>query len=117
MGMYHSTYFAYGVHVPPIEGKYAWAEAEHVEAELPQHKEQSPDVGYLTAGDYDEDFLFLTTECTEVDLGQWEHVTPQSHTPERLADWDRQLAAAVEALGYSDRDVSAPGWLCIPDLS
>jgi hypothetical protein len=113
MGMYHSTYFAYGVHVDASP----YAEAERLEEEIPKHKDQLPDVGFLMAGHYDDDRLFLTTQCTEVRLGKWEHVTPQSETGVQLADWNRQLAAAVEALGYGDRAVSAPGWLCIPDLS
>ena len=113
MGMYHSTYFAYGVHVDVSP----YAEAERLEEEMPQHKGQIPDVGYLMAGAYDQDQLFLTTACTEVDLGKWEHVTPQSHTAEQLATWNRQLSDAVDLLGYGDRAVSAPGWLCVPDLS
>lgn len=117
MGMYHTTYFAYGVHVSLVEGRYAWAEAEHCEAGLRQHKDQLPDVRFLTAGDYDNDQLFLTTECNTVEYGEWMHVTPQSHTAEQLAAWDRQLSDAVDLLGYGDRAVSAPGWLCVPDLS
>lgn len=117
MGMYHTTYFAYGIHVPLIEGRYAWAEAEHCDITLLQHKEQFPDVRYLTAGDYDEDCLFITTQCRAVEYGEWVHVTPQTHTGVQLAEWNRQLCAAVEALGYGDRDVSAPGWLCVADLS
>jgi hypothetical protein len=111
MGMYHSTYFAYGVHVAGGD------DHERLEEEFPKHKGQIPDVGYLFAGNYDRDQLFLTTVCTEVDLGEWKHVTPQSHTAEQLAAWDRQLSDAVDLLGYGDRAVSAPGWLCVPDLS
>lgn len=117
MGMYHSTYFAYGIHVPLIEGRLPWEESEHCEAALAQHKDQLPHVRFLTAGDYDADRLFLTTQCKTVEYGEWMHVTRESHDPALIAEWDRQLTAAVDALGYSDRWVSAPGWLCIPDLS
>lgn len=117
MGMYHSTYFAYGVNVPLLPGRLPWEESEHCETGLHQHKDQLPDVRFLTAGDYDDDRLFLTTQCKTVEYGEWMHVTPESHAAEQIADWNRQLAAAVEALGYGDRAVSAPGWLCIPDLS
>lgn len=117
MGFSRSTYFGYGVHVQLVEGRHAWAEAEHCEEQIPQHKAQIPDVGHLTAGDYDNDQLFLMTECAEVEYGEWQHVTPQSHTAEQLAAWDRQLSDAVDLLGYGNRAVSAPGWLCIPDLS
>lgn len=113
MGFDHSTYFAYGIHV--TTDRYAWHESDHAETELPKIKKDCPDVGYLTAGDYDRDMFFLVTRSNEVGLGKFEHVTPQTASPEQIADWDRQLIAAAMALGY--RDTSAPGWLVIPDCS
>lgn len=116
MGMDHSTYFAYGVHIPISE--YAWEETERLDKELTPLADQCPDVGYLTAGDYDADRLFLVTKSDEVKLGTFEHVTPNTVTPEQIADWNRQLATAVHALGYADLpDLDAPGWLCVPDVS
>jgi hypothetical protein len=113
MGMYHSTYFAYGMHIP-FDG-YPWEEGERADTVLAGIKEQCPDVGHLCAGDYDRDMYFLVTECTEVNLGEFKHVTPQAADTEQLAIWNRQLAAAAEALGYA---VSAePGWLTVPDVS
>lgn len=118
MGMYHSTYFAYGVHIPLPDDAPVWEESNRIDLMLQAHAEQCPDVGHLTAGPYDADFLFLTTKCAEVDLGKFERVTPESHDTEQLADWNRQLAHAVQALGYHDLPgISAPGWICIPDLS
>jgi hypothetical protein len=113
MGCYHSTYFAYGIHIPG-DGS-AWEEAERADDELKKIKADCPDVGHLSAGDYDRDFFFLVTKCSEVRLGKFEHVTPQTATAEQLADWDRQLIAAATALGYAN--TSAPGWLVVPDLS
>lgn len=113
MGMYHSTYFAYGIHIPT--DRPAWEESERAETELAKIKGQCPDVGHLEAGDYDRDMFFLTTKCTSVDLGGYEHVTPQTATAEQYADWDRQLIGAAMALGY--KDTSAPGWFVVPDLS
>lgn len=113
MGMYHSTYFAYGIHV--TTDQYAWTEAERADTELPKIKDRCPDVGYLTAGDYDRDMFFLTTKSSEVSLGEFEHVTPDTATAEQLADWARQLIEAAAALGYSD--ITAPGWLVVPDMS
>jgi hypothetical protein len=113
MGHDHSTYFAYGIHV--TTDQYAWHESEHADTELPKIKDRCPNIGYLTAGDYDQDMFFLTTKCTSVELGEFEHVTPQTASPEQIADWDRQLIAAAMALGYTD--VSAPGWFVVPDLS
>lgn len=113
MGFSHSTYFAYGIHIPT--NRPAGYEADHTEDTLPTVKATCPDVGYLQAGDYDREMFFLVTHCEEIDLGKFEHVTPDRITAEQRADWDRQLAAAAQSLGYDN--ASAPGWLAIPDMS
>lgn len=114
MGMYHSTYFAYGLHIPTDEP--AWRETDRIDEELKQHKERCPDVGHLSAGDYDRDMVFLVTVSQEIELGEYGHVNHA--TAEDRANWDAQLANAVHALGYSELpNLAAPGWLCIPDLS
>ncbi|MFF4751809.1 hypothetical protein [Streptomyces sp. NPDC001270] len=118
MGMYYSTYFAYGVHIPLPNDVHTWAENDRIDEKLRTLKEQCPDVGYLSAGNYDADRLFLTTQCDEVDLGTYKHVTPETVTAEQLAEWNRQLAVAVDALGYGTLpDLAGPGWICVPDLS
>ncbi|MGW4883390.1 hypothetical protein [Streptomyces murinus] len=112
--MYHSTYFAYGLRIP-IEGP-AWEETDRLDKELPHHKESCPDVGHLSAGNYDCDMLFLVTSCDEIKLGDYGRQAAAS--ADKQADWDRQLTNAVEQLGYGHlRDLVAPGWLCVPDLS
>ncbi|WP_326811665.1 hypothetical protein [Streptomyces scopuliridis] len=103
MGMYHSTYFAYGARIPTP------ADTDVLEEAL----KRGP-VGYLLAGDYDHDMTFLTTECESVDLGDFKTVTPQTATPEQYAIWNRDLEAAAKSL-----DISLPeaGWIVVPDLS
>ena len=114
MGMYHSTYFAYGLRIPI--GAHPWTETDRLDAELAKLKDRCPDVGHLTAGDYDRDMLFLVTESDEIALGKYGRATVA--TAEQRADWDRQLANAVHHLGYGQLpDLEAPGWLCIPDVS
>lgn len=116
MGYSHSTYFAYGLKIPTTS--YPWQTAEHLETELPKLKDKCPDVGFLQAGDYDEDMTFLVTKSEEISLGSYELVTPDNLTDEQRANWDRQLYAAVEALGHRDApDLTKPGWICIPDVS
>lgn len=111
MGMYHSTYFAYGFQIPTV----GMVDLEDLDTQLQRHKEQhGGDVGYLSAGDYDRDMVFLTTECTEVDLGKFEIVTPQTHSPEQYETWNKALRAAAQSLGVVPR---APGWIVVPDLS
>ncbi|MFJ2909378.1 hypothetical protein ACIO8F_08070 [Streptomyces sp. NPDC087228] len=114
MGMYHSTYFAYGLHIPT--DAHPWEETDRIDTELAAVKNRCPDVGHLTAGGYDRDMLFLVTECDEISLGKYGRAT--TATAEQRADWDRQLANAVEHLGYGHiRDLEAPGWLSVPDVS
>ncbi|MFE2930654.1 hypothetical protein [Streptomyces sp. NPDC059278] len=114
MGYYQSAYFAYGLRLP-TDGP-SWEETDRIDAELAQVKERCPDVGHLSAGDYDHDMVFLVTKCDEVSLGTYGRGSEVS--PEERAAWDAQLANAVHALGYADRpELEAPGWLCVPDLS
>ncbi|MFI8351250.1 hypothetical protein [Streptomyces sp. NPDC085596] len=103
MGMYHSTYFAYGVRIPDTD-------PEHIE-----ETELGEGVGYLLAGDYDRDMTFLTTQCKEVDLGEFQHVTPQTADDEQRAAWDQALRTAAARLGVEPQ--SEPGWFVVPDLS
>lgn len=114
MGMYHSTYFAYGIHIAVDTP--AWQETQRIDEVLKGHKDRCPDVGHLEAGDYDRDMVFLVTACNEIRLGSYGRATEA--TAAQRAAWDLQLANAVQALGYGDRpDLPAPGWLCVPDLS
>jgi hypothetical protein len=114
MGMYHSAYFAYGIHIPTAES--AWAEGDRIDTELANHKDRCPNVGHLTAGDYDRDMLFLVTKSDEIRLGDYGRAS--TATAEQRANWDLQLANAIQALGYGDLpDLEAPGWICVPDVS
>lgn len=113
MGMYHSTYFAYGFRIPDTGAP--WQMAERLEAELPKLKATCPDVGFLQAGNYDEDMTFLTTQCDEVDLGEFKTVTPQLFPREERSTWNEQLRTAAAALGIED--ILEPGWIVVPDLS
>jgi len=111
MGMYHSTYFAYGFQIPDTHP----GDLDDLDTQLQRHNEQhGVDVGYLTAGHYDRDMTFLVTHSTSVDLGKFEVVTPHSYLPEQYEAWNKTLLAAASALGIPPRE---PGWLVVPDLS
>ena len=108
MGMYHTTYFAYGARIPDADG-------EQLEEKLCAFNEQhGSDLGYLTVGDYDRDMTFLVTECTDVDLGKHKVVTPQAD-PSQYATWDAQIREFADLLGVDP--MHAPGWIVVPDLS
>ena len=117
MGMYHSTYHAFGVHVP--ESKYLTRnidnEGEWLDAVIRNTPElDGKHLGYLTAGAYDRDQLFLTVvgpgEDVDVELGRFMALADVDVTGR--ADAIKALAGAA---GYEG--LSEPGWLVIPDLS
>lgn len=104
MGMYHSTYFAYGVRIP--DG----TDIEELEDRL-----HGGGVGYLTAGAFDRDMTFLTTECSSVDLGSFESVFPESFTRAEREGWDAALRKAAEQIGVTP--MTEPAWFVVPDMS
>ena len=117
MSYYHSTYCAYGVHVPReqyhtghIQSECVWLDA------VISHTEglDSRLLGYLSAGDYDRDQLFLTArepgETVEAKLGSF-RVLSEVNTEGRA----EALKALAEVAGYSG--LAEPGWLVIPDCS
>jgi hypothetical protein len=111
MGMYHSTYFAYGFQIADVPP----GDSEDLDTQLHRHNEQhGGDVGTLQAGDYDQDMTFLVTHCTEVSLGSYETVTPQTHSPRQYETWNQALRTAAQSLGVVARE---PGWLVVPDLA
>ena len=107
MGMYHSTYFAYGFQIPDTGGE----TLEEALKNLPGDTR----VGYLYAGDYDRDRTFLTTHCTEVNLGDHRKVKPETFQAPEIEAWNRALAEAAARLGVHTG--FEPGWFVVPDLS
>lgn len=117
MGMSTSAYHFYGVNIPADQWLERWAgaEGELIDVAINAVKADAPDVGYITAGDYDRDMLFLCIRqggSVEVELGTFKVVRPSA-----LPDpgWDAQLLAVVQSLGY--QQTSEPGWITVPDVS
>jgi hypothetical protein len=117
MGFSHSTYHAFGVHVPRAmyttgsiaeEGEWLHAVINHTEG-LDRRF-----LGYLPAGDYDRDELFLTAsspgETLEVELGSFMTLAEVDVTGRAEA-----IKALADAAGYTG--LAEPGWLVIPDVS
>ncbi|WP_394436194.1 hypothetical protein [Streptomyces sp. SGAir0957] len=104
MGFYHSAYFAYGFQIPDMD-------AGRLEDGVPS----GTDVGFLNAGAYDREKSYLVTQHHDIDLGGYGTVRPQDVAPEQYASWNRQLAAAAEALGVMP--AAEPGWIVIPAIS
>jgi len=107
MGMYHSSYLAYGFQIPDTD-------PEELEEALKGQRDTHR-VGYLHAGDYDRDKTFLTTECHSVDLGDFKVITADSFQRYEIPAWNAALHEAAVKLGHSEHP--EPGWLLVPDLS
>jgi hypothetical protein len=107
MGMYHSAYFAYGFQIPATD-------SDVLEEALKDLPKGSP-VGYLQAGSYDRDMTFLTTQCTEVKLGDHRTVKPELVETTELDAWNKALTEAAARLGVQTG--FEPGWFVVPDMS
>jgi hypothetical protein len=126
MGIYRSTYVAYGVHVPgdKYEGS-AWQEGERLDSVIYEAGLKETDVGHMTAGAYDRDELFIVcsppydrddpTTHVQIELGSWRSY-PASwfQSPERFR-WDDLIDQVVTAAWYGD--LGEPGWIVVPNES
>lgn len=118
MGMTTSARYFYGVHIPTHEWANQWAnaEGERLDPVIRAVRDLAPNVMHLTAGDYDRDMLFLVIHrpgfLTEIPVGEFAKIVPEKS---RDLGWDAQIAAVVQAMGYSD--VDRPGWIFLPDIS
>lgn len=120
MGMYQSTYHAFGVHVPRYlyEPGGPWTETERLDELIAELGLGDTGLGHLTAGNYDRDELFLVVvrdgEDCEVKLGSFAIRRPKPFTHNQDPR-PGLIARLAEAAGYGD--LGEPGWLVIPDVS
>ncbi|MFJ3170609.1 hypothetical protein ACIPJK_07465 [Streptomyces roseus] len=108
MRFYSTAYLAYGIQIPDTDNH----DIYKVENTL---QTLNNGVGYLTAGRFGNDRVYLTTECHSADAGEYLALVPEilANRPE-LATWDAALKAAAEALGHTD--TPAPHWFLTADL-
>ena len=119
MGYRTSAYHFYGIHVPAdqwVEDDHPVAEGERIDMIVRALAQDARDIGYVTAGDYDRDMLFLVAsgddDDLEVELGTFRCVSgDQAARPE----WDHRLRRVADAMGYELP--GEPGWITVPDLS
>lgn len=119
MGMQYSAYHFYGVHVPNQQWQvdHAWGEGERVSKVIRDLDlgDKSAKVGWLAAGGYDRDMLFLLIDIegldAEVKPGEF-RLSPNRDTP---LNWDLALRMVADAAGYTG--LSSPGWITVPDVS
>jgi hypothetical protein len=88
MSIWTSAYLAYGFEIPKTDEDALDTALGGLDG----------DVGHLSVGAYDRERLYLVTACHEAELGSPETVD-LNLSAEQRADWDRQLEAALSALG------------------
>lgn len=128
MGFDHSTSVAYGVHVPEDkwqDGTWAAGEGEFLDRVISGAGLKGTDVGWVDAGDYDRDMLFVVCSPpydrddelthTSVELGTFRHYPASWFEGEQRARWDELIKQVCEAAGYGD--LGEPGWIVCPDVS
>lgn len=112
MGMYHSTYFAFGSKVADNAYSVDWEQFESGGLYFPTLV--AYDVSWLMAGNYDNDKLFLTTYCKRVQLGSYERVDPFS-LGHQENDWKHNLQMVADECKLEL--LEEPAWFCVPDMS
>lgn len=120
MGMQTSVYHFYGVNVPKDQWTtdHAWSEGDMLDEVLRATRDIAPDVGRLSAGDYDNDMLFLCIrqpgvhDGIEIEIGEFRVVT---HANVSDPGWNAQLLTVASAMGY--RGLGVCGWIVCPDVS
>lgn len=112
MGMYHSTYFAFGAKIADNAYSVDWEQFES--GGLFHPTLVAYDVCFLMAGNYDSDKMFLTTYCKSVKLGEYERIDPFELDTQSLG-WKYNLEKVAEAIKMPL--LETPAWFCLPDMS
>lgn len=119
MGMETRAYHFYGVHIPKEQWGAEWAyiEGERLDPIIRSVRNDAPDVGYITAGGYDQDdMLFLCISQPgvpiSVPLGEFRIVTGPGLS--RDLGWDVQLLKVISQTNYVNLKA---GWITVPDVS
>lgn len=125
MGFGHEAYVAYGVRIP-VNPYHYHSNEDHLFADeqvtkalsVPTVKAACPDVGYLQAGNYDQDHFFLVTKCESAGYEPKFLDDMANSTENEELSWERQILHLIEVMGWSGlADSYQPGWFIIADLS
>lgn len=105
--IHQNAYVLYGIR---IDDSADWLKLE----EDPGQWRAAGDVGYFSAGRYDDNFYFLAVKVEEIEPGRYHLVTGDSMFLQRKEQtaWDDALRATAERLGLDELD--DPGWYFVP---
>ena len=109
MGLYHSTYKAYGFEIPATTD---FERLDEVLASQPE-REQGGRVEHTFLGDFER--LFLHTVCEEVEENTAATVTPADFARYEISAWTAALHANAVRLGHETHP--EPTWLVLHDYS
>ncbi|MEU8968086.1 hypothetical protein AB0D11_02225 [Streptomyces monashensis] len=105
MGLYHSTYLAYGFEIPTD------IDVDDIDRALGEERNDDPDaVGYTVIGDRDK--AILCTRFRAVSENKVVRLTTDALAPsDQTAAWDAALHDVAVRLGQPDHP--APAWLVV----
>ncbi|MFJ9012280.1 hypothetical protein [Streptomyces canus] len=109
MGLYHSTYVAYGFEVPATTDFEA---LDQVLADQPDG-ERLGRVQHTYLGDFEH--LFLVTESTEIEANDFARITADDFTRYEIPVWNTVLHNMAVRLGHPMHP--EPTWLVLHDHS
>lgn len=107
MGLYHSTYKAYGFEIPTT------TDFDALDQALADQPEQGGRVGHTYLGDFER--LFLHAVCEEVEENAFATVTPADFARYEIPAWNTALHDLAARLGHGAHP--EPAWLVLHDYS
>lgn len=119
MGMHHSAYHFYGMHVPRDQWQedHAYGEGERLGGIVRELGlgDKAVGVGWLAAGDYDRDMLFMCIDIKNLSIAVKLGEFRLSPTMPVLESWTGMLKTLAVHAGYTG--LAAPAWITVPDCS
>lgn len=100
MKLYSTGYLVFGVRIP-----------RHLEQGLEAsgilgdfNRENGSDLGYLTAGSFEDDGLYLVTYCEGVEPNEDKYLSPRSFSRKQRTTWKRQIEKFLRESSFEALD-------------
>ena len=109
MHLYSTAYLAFAVQIPRELEEFLESPRIHN-----FNKTNWCSIGYLTAGSFRDDELFLTAYCETVEPKEWKVVSPRGFSRKNRIVWKRELEKFLREYGITPLD--QPSLRLIVDL-